>query len=163
MNKGQPPQEAPLQPAGDAAPFDENLKNGNPPKKSSKRGGKRPNTGGKRPGSGRKKKPETLIKMDIQAELDAHLNSDVEVTIKNRSTGEIKTEKRKALRAVLDMLLSKAISAKDVAAGKEYLDRTVGKSPQAIKHSGLIGIFEQKKKLTPAELAAAAAYERAHG
>lgn len=120
--------------------------------------------GGKRKGSGRKKKAETLEKLDIAAEIREHLHEVIDISVKNRETGVVKTEKRKSFRAILDTLRSKAVGQGDVAAAKEYLDRTLGRAHQsvALKHSGEVGTYTAKRP-SKAALAAAQAYERSIG
>ena len=122
---------------------------------------KKSKRGGARPGSGRKTLPETLERRGVKEMLEEHIHQEVEVVYTNKKTGETVIKKKPAFVAVLDMLLDKAIKAKDTAAAKEYYDRTIGKPFQqlAMKHSGEVGTYTAKKP-TPAALAAKRAYER---
>lgn len=85
-----------------------------------------------------------------------HLMEEVDVVITDRSTGTIKSEKKIAMLAMLDMLRQEALKNKNVQAAKEYFDRTLGKSRQEIE---LETIDPNEQRLpTKADLAAAEAY-----
>jgi len=107
----------------------------------------------------RNKDPEVKqIKQELLMEI-------VDVQIHDKSTGEIKSEKKKTMVAILTSLRADALSRKNkpgerTQAAKEFFDRTLGKATQEIEHSGEIKVDEQRLP-TKAEKAAAAAYLKA--
>lgn len=96
----------------------------------------------------------------VQEIREAHLEEEVEVIIHNKQTNEYKVEKKKTMRAILDMLRNEAIAKKSIPAAKEYFDRAIGRAQQEIKHTGEIKVEEQRLP-TKAEQAAALAYLKA--
>lgn len=105
--------------------------------------------------------PTSLAVSDkVTAMKESHLMELVEVTTVNRETGKTTTTKRETMLAILDMLRHEALKSKSVAAAKEYLDRTLGKSKQEIEHSGEIKVDDQRVP-TEAEREAAAMFRRA--
>lgn len=114
--------------------------------------------GGAREGAGA---PEALGKSPLVTALkNQHLMEEVEVTIHDRAAGTIRSEKKATMLAILDMLRQEALKQKSVPAAKEYFDRTLGRAKQEIDISGEIKTDEQRMP-TPAEIAAARAYEEA--
>lgn len=119
--------------------------------------------GGSRKGAGRKMVAATEVRLSTQETMKDHLTEEVEVNITDKKTGKTTLVKMTRVKALLDMLFMKGFKDKDTQAAKEYFDRTIGKAPQAIIHSGSIDTAKQDKELTPAEVAAANAYHKAHG
>ncbi len=110
--------------------------------------------GGTREGSGQVSIEKEPLVHEIKRD---HVFEEVEIVITDRRTGQAKTEKKKRLIAMLDMLAQEALQRKNISAAKEWLDRTLGKAHQSIEHSGQIDTLEQKVP-TKAEQAAARAY-----
>lgn len=105
--------------------------------------------------------PKSLAVSDkVTTMKEGHIMEMVEVTTINRETGKTTSTKKESLLAVLDMLRHEALKNKSVAAAKEYLDRTLGKSKQEIEHSGEIKVDDQRVP-TEAEREAAAMFRRA--
>lgn len=73
-----------------------------------------------------------------------HMMEDVEVTVRDRKTNEIKSSKKATMLAILDMLRHEALQNKSIPAAREYFDRTLGKAKQEIEHSGEIKVDEQR-------------------
>jgi ribonuclease I len=117
--------------------------------------------GGARPNSGRKRTLITEVRLTMQETMKDHPTEEVEVVVTDKGTGETKLVKSTRIKALLDMLFTKGFKDKDVGAAKEYFDRTIGKAPQAIIHSGSIDTTKQDKELTKGEIAAAEAYKKA--
>jgi len=104
--------------------------------------------------------PSVSRETKIREIRENHVSEEVEVVVHDKSTGQMKREKRKRLTAILDMLSQEALGNKNIQAAKEYLDRTLGKSKQEIEMTGDIKVEEQRLP-TKAEKAAAAAYLKA--
>lgn len=109
------------------------------------------------------KDPEVKqIKQDLLMEI-------VDVQLHDRSTGEIKSEKKKTMVAILTSLRADALSRKNTPgertqAAKEFFDRTLGKARQEIEVEGEIKVEEQRAP-TPKEREAARKFRqigRAH-
>ncbi|EKD24136.1 MAG: hypothetical protein ACD_81C00100G0012 [uncultured bacterium] len=116
--------------------------------------------GGFRPGSGRKSNQDKLERLEIKAIHDAHILEEVDVVEVDKATGGTRIVTKTRVQALLDVLYSEGHNRKNIAAIKEYFDRTQGKPLQGIQHGGEIKTEEQHLP-TKAELAAAEAYERA--
>lgn len=89
--------------------------------------------GGKREGSGAKKKIENLQIMGIKQLIDNFTNEEVEVQIMDREKGIVIKMKKPRIVALLEMMYQEAMKNKNIMAGKEVLDRALGKAPQTIK------------------------------
>lgn len=87
---------------------------------------------------------------------EQHLFEEVEVVITERA-GTTRVEKKSTLQAMLDTLRQEGLKNKNVAAIREYFDRTLGKAKQEVEYSGDMQAEEQRPP-TKAEKAAAKAY-----
>lgn len=112
--------------------------------------------GGRREGSGRK---EISKEPEITEMKSGHLMEEVEIVIADRTTGAVKSTRKKTLLAILDMLRQEALKNKSIPAAKEYFDRTLGRPKQEIGLSGTIKVKEQKVP-SAAERAASNAYAK---
>jgi len=83
-----------------------------------KKDGRR-NNGGARVGAGRP------ISAKHRLMIEEHLKS--EVLVKERLHGQIRYVKKTVLKAMLDVLLRRALQNHDIRAAKVYLDLTLGK------------------------------------
>ena len=127
-------------------------------KKSEKlKKGKKKN-GGRRPGSGRKKKEELLVIKGLKEKIDDHKTELIDIERVSQK-GKKTIEKKERLLAMLELLFEEAYHRKNVSAAKEWLDRTLGKAPQALEHSGSIETREQKVPTKAQRRAADAYYE----
>lgn len=136
-----------------------------PRKKAPSRGGPRENSGGARDHSGRKTKAERLQALGVSDTIEAHLVQEVELT--DGATPKLPEDhkpivsKKPRLVAILDMLAGEALGpSRSVSAASEYLNRTLGRAKQTVEVSGSIKADDQAPP-TPAEVAAAKAYEDA--
>jgi len=118
---------------------------------------KRKKNGGARPGAGRKPSEERLALLGYKQVIDKHGHEMVQVT--EVSGGKTKIVEKSRLLAMLDILFIEGHQKRNITAVKEYLDRVLGKAPQALEHSGEIDshIIDQHVP-TKAERAAVAAY-----
>lgn len=114
--------------------------------------------GGARPGSGRKKKEDREVQKTLTEIAESHACEVVEVQIIHKATNTVEIVRKTRSEAILDMLYSESVNKKNIAAAKEYHDRTRGKPKQELEHSGEIKT-ETQRQPTKAELAAAQAYE----
>lgn len=121
--------------------------------------------GGKRDHAGRLTKAERLQALGVSDTLEAHLVQ--EITLENgrlpaAPDPEAKpiVSKKPRLVAILDMLAGEALGKGSVPAATEYLNRTLGRAKQTVEVSGSIKADDQAPP-TPAEMAAAKAYEDA--
>lgn len=139
------------------------------PKKPS-RGGKNyvpkgEGVGGARDHAGRLSKAERLQALGVSDTIEAHLIQEVDLS--NGSVPKIADgaapilSKKPRLLAILDMLATKALGPEQsIPAATEYLNRTLGRAKQTVEVSGSIKADDQAAP-TPAEMAAAQAYEDA--
>lgn len=121
--------------------------------------------GGKRDHAGRQSKAERLQALGVSDTIEAHLVQDVELM--NGAVPKIADgakpilTKKPRLLAILDMLATKALGPEQsIPAATEYLNRTLGRAKQTVEVSGSIKADDQAPP-TPAEVAAAKAYEDA--
>jgi len=107
--------------------------------------------------------PTSLSKDPKVVEMrNGHMMEEVEVTVRDRKTNEIKSSKKATMLAILDMLRHEALQNKSIPAAREYFDRTLGKAKQEIEHSGEIKVDDQRVP-TKAEREAARLFRKALG
>ena len=136
-----------------------------PRKKAPSRGGPRENSGGARDHAGRLTKHERLQALGVSDTIEAHLIQ--EVALADGAVPKLPEDhkpiltKKPRLLAILDMLATKALGPEQsIPAATEYLNRTLGRAKQTVEVSGSIKADDQAAP-TPAEIAAAQAYEDA--
>lgn len=113
--------------------------------------------------AGRPTTEETIEARGLSIILEKHANETVKVTIRDKRSGQsVEVEKPRILVA-LEKLFERATNEKgETQALEKWLDRALGKAPQAVamKHTGEIGTYTAKRP-TAAALAAKRAYEQA--
>lgn len=110
--------------------------------------------GGPREGSG----PKEISKDPLVTEIKYnHALEEVDVIVTDKKTGQVKSEKKKSLIAMLEMLRQEALRNKNMAAASLWMDRILGRAKTEIEHSGEIKERDQRVP-TKAEKAAAQAY-----
>lgn len=121
--------------------------------------------GGKRDHAGRLSKAERLQALGVSDTIEAHLVQEIE--LENGAVPKLVEgakpiiTKKPRLLAILDMLAVKALGPEQsIPAATEYLNRTLGRAKQTVEVSGSIKADDQAAP-TPAEMAAAQAYEDA--
>ena len=97
--------------------------------------------GGAREGAGRKSDPEKDAIKKLKDMATNHSLEEAEVVLTTARGQQIAKLVRKI--AILDMLFSEAIRNKNVAAAREYMDRSEGKATQPIDLDGELKVSEQ--------------------
>jgi hypothetical protein len=110
--------------------------------------------GGERENSG----PKEIAKDPIVTEIKYnHAIEEIDVIVTDRKTGQVKSEKKKSLIAMLDMLRQEALKNKNMSAASLWMDRILGRPKQELEHQGGIKTSEQRIP-TKAEMMAAQSY-----
>lgn len=112
--------------------------------------------------SGRHTTQTVLNEKGLHIVLDKHANETVKVTVTDRRSGQtVEIEKPRVLVALEKLFERATKGAGETQALEKWLDRALGKAPQAVamKHSGEVGTYTAKRP-TKAALAAKRAYER---
>lgn len=113
--------------------------------------------------SGRPTTESVITEKGLHIVLNKHANETVKVTITDPQSGLTATVHRPRIIVALEKLFERATKgAGETQALEKWLDRALGKAPQAVamKHSGEVGAYTAKRP-SKAALAAKRAYERA--
>lgn len=140
------------------APVNESNEKGAPIEYTKDGRRKSPNMGGKRKGAGKKKRDDRPVQRTLTEIAESHATEVVEVQVINKTTNTADVVRKTRSEAILDMLYTEAVNRKNIAAAREYHDRTRGKPKQELEHSGEIKTDKQRAP-TKAEIEAAKAYE----
>lgn len=89
--------------------------------------------GGARVGAGRKPKESTAINRATKAKVDELIHGDVRVEVTDPKTGKSFIIKKPRAVRVAESLYKEAVENGNVAAQREFLNRAVGKVPDAVE------------------------------